>query len=179
MLLLAHHEPGWTLRQKAYDRNQHGYFETLFCLANGYIGLRNTLEFESENSIPGVFLADVYDSGIASRTEIANAINWLPVQFHICGEAAINLDHANILSFQRVLNIQSGTVHVGMRVQDAAGRITSLQWLVLVHVRHLHLGVISGTIIPENYSGTVGIASYLDCRFGNSYMGGFLPQIQT
>ena len=33
--------------------------------------------------------------------------------------------------------------------------------------------------MPENYSDSVGIESWIDARFGNSYMGGYNREIQT
>src|SRR5260370_4665386 len=57
-------DPAWLLRQDGLVPEEHGFYESLFSLSNGYMGVRHTVEFESEETIPGCFLADVYDVGV-------------------------------------------------------------------------------------------------------------------
>jgi len=171
-------DEGWLLSQNTYEREHHSFYETIFALSNGYVGVRHTLEFESEYSVPGTFFANVYDNAVAVPTEIINAPNWMPLKLVIDGYP-INLDQVTILDFERTLDMRKGVVHVAARIQDHHGRITQLEWITLVHLKDYHLGLIWGNILPENYSETISVCSYLDYRFGNSYLGGYLPQIMT
>jgi len=168
---------GWIINQDYYEKRHHGFYETIFSLCNGYIGVRHTIEHESEFSIPGAFIVGVYDSGIAVPMEIVNIPLWLPIQISI-GGIPINFDETEIILFNRYLNMYEGIITTFIRFKDLYGRITSIQLQTFVHIKEYHLGVVSGTICAENYSSDISITSYIDYRFGNSYMGGFLPQIQ-
>ncbi len=171
-------DTSWLIKQTDYKKEHHSFNETNFALSNGYIGIRHTLEFESIYAIPGTFLANIYDPGIAVPMEIVNVPQWLPIKLFI-DDIPINLDKVEILEFERILNMQEGTVSVSMCIKDSFNRITSLKWLTLVHLKEYHLGLVSGSLCAENHASKITLCSYLDYRFGNSYLGGYLPSIQT
>ena len=88
----------WSITQQGHVPEHASFYETLFSLANGYTGVRPTLEFESSHAVPGAF-SDLYDPALATRSEIANAPNWLPLRFRLGGDEPIHWDRIELLDF--------------------------------------------------------------------------------
>ena len=168
----------WSIVQSSYDKELHGYYETIFALSNGYVGMRNTIEFDSEYTIPGTFFSEVYDNGIAVKTEIVNAPNWMELKI-IIDDYSVNFDHVEILEFERVLDMKKGIVKVSVRFRDPYDHVTSIKLFYLLHHAHKHLALMYGSITPENYSAAAYIKSSLNYGYGNSYLGGYIQSIQT
>ncbi len=169
----------WELVQTEHAPERAAYYETLFALSNGYAGLRHTIDPEGCDSVPGFFLANVYDRAIAVRTEIVNLPNWLPIRWRFDSGPPLFLDRARILEFERRLDYRRGVVTVRLLVEDDLGRRTRLGWETLLHAQMRHLGLVRGTVTPLNWSGLVEATSFIDWRCGNSYLGGHSPFIQT
>lgn len=168
----------WKIVQETYDRNKESYFETLFALSNGYVGVRNTLDFESETAIPGAFFANIYDNSLATLNEIVNIPNWLDFEFFINGER-VSLDDVHILNFKRELNMKIGCVTTCVRFQDKKSRITYIKRTDIVHAVRYHNSIIFGSIITENYEADVTIRTFFNYQSGNMYMGGaFNPHVK-
>jgi kojibiose phosphorylase len=170
---------GWELVQLEHVPQHASFFETILCLSNGYVGVRPTLDFESEYAIPGTFYAKLYDPALAVRTEMANAPSWLPLGFRLYGAEPFDWDHGELLQFERRLDMRRGLLHTEARVLQAGVGITRLQWTTLVHATRLHCGLVHGSITAEDWDGPIGLESWIDGRFGNSYMGGYHREIQT
>lgn len=163
----------WIIEQSSYNKKENSFYETLFMLSNGYVGLRSTIEFGSESSIPGVFFANVYDYGISVNNQIVNAPNWLDFRLYICG-GQINFDFIKILDFSRNLNMREASVETSIRFKDSAGRITRFFRRDIVHGTEDDLALNYIEVTPENYSGVLRIESCLNYSQGNNYHGGFL-----
>ncbi|MEM7675914.1 MAG: hypothetical protein AAF449_07920, partial [Myxococcota bacterium] len=170
---------GWELVQKAYLPDEVAFYESLFCLANGYMGVRPTLDFESEHSVPGAFYADLYDPAIAARTEIANAPNWLPLGFRLGSGEPVDWDRVELLDFERRLDMRRGMLSTEARVRTEGVGTTRIQWTTLVHATRLNCGLVRGSVTAEDWTGELGLESWIDARFGNAYMGGYQREIQT
>ncbi|WP_152333123.1 glycosyl hydrolase family 65 protein [Geobacillus sp. C56-T3] len=165
----------WIIEQTFYDKTANSFYETLFALSNGYVGVRLTTEFESVYSIPGAFFANVYDYGLSVPNHIVNAPNWLDTKI-IINDERINLDYVDILDFKRILDMKRAFVKTFVRFRDSQGRITRYTRLDLVHGDNLHLAMSRGWIVPENYDGQISIESALNYRIGNAYHGGYFNQ---
>jgi kojibiose phosphorylase len=168
----------WTITQTTYIPDEQGYYETLFALANGYVGIRNTLDFESEQANPGCFFANIYDGALVTRNEIVNAPNWLDFRFNING-TPILLDYAEVLSFKRSLDLKQAIVRTTYRVRDHKGRITKISREEFLCATDHHVAVVRVTINPENYSDTFTLTTTLNYHHGNSMYGGFLKEVRT
>lgn len=168
----------WLITQDKYIKEEQSYYETLFALANGYVGIRNTLDFESEFSNPGTFFANIYDKALVTRDEIVNAPNWLDFTYTINGYPLL-LDNVNILSFRRELDIKHGIVRTTYRVKDPYERITRIQREEFLYANDHHVALVRGSIHPENYSSIIDLTTTFNYQHGNSMYGGFLKEVRT
>ncbi|MFD5854013.1 glycosyl hydrolase family 65 protein [Cytobacillus pseudoceanisediminis] len=168
----------WIINQQNYSEDEVSYYETIFALSNGYVGIRNTIDFESEKALPGVYFSEVYEKTLVVKDEIVNAPNWLDIEFYIENER-LTLTQVEILEFSRELNIFKGFITTRYRVKDRKKRITTICIESYLHPTDVNSSLIEGYIIPENFSGTVTIKSYLNYGLGNSYFGGMLPNVKV
>jgi kojibiose phosphorylase len=161
-------EPEWLIEQDSDDPAQAGFFESLFALTNGLLGLRATLDFESETERPGCYLADVYARGIDVSREIVNLPNPLPFRVRVAGEP---LRPQRGAPFRRALDLQTAAVFYELIVADEQGlhpvRVQSL--LVLDPGRPSGLVVVD--MEPLGWAGSIDLETSTDWRRGNSYLG--------
>ncbi len=52
-------DDNWCTHEKKFVADQAGYLETMFTLANGYHGIRGTLEKAPHYGRPGIFFANL------------------------------------------------------------------------------------------------------------------------
>lgn len=173
---------GWQLVQARHLPEESGFFDSLFALSDGYIGVRPTLEPESALAVPGTFFIDLYGPALAVRSEIAKAPSWHAVRFRLDGEP-LDWDAAELLEFERSLDLRRGELVTSARVRhggDGAGeRLSRIEWRLVVLAGDRHAGLVQGTVTAENWSGPAALESWLDARFGNAYMGGLTPEVET
>src|SRR5260370_31951387 len=125
-------DESWLIRQKGFKKEEDAFYETIFSLSNGYIGVRHTLNCESEQAIPGCFLADVYDVGVDVHSQIVNLPNWLSMSYAINGRP-LHFYQSHVLNSERVLDLRQALVYAQMLLHDEAGQSTFLEWAPVVH----------------------------------------------
>lgn len=157
--------------QDQFDLLKESYYETIFTLANGYVGLRNTLNFESNHSRPGSFFSEIYENTLATNNEIVNCPSWLNFEIEINNET-IDFDSLNIESFERELNMEKGIVNLKIIFKDKDNRLTEYVKTDLIHSKYIHNARHFGYIKPLNYSGKISISTFFDYRKGNTFLGG-------
>ncbi|WP_088036572.1 glycosyl hydrolase family 65 protein [Evansella clarkii] len=169
----------WSIIQDVYEKNKDSYYETIFSLSNGYVGVRNTLDFESETAIPGVFFANIYDNSLVTNDEIVNAPNWLDFEILI-NNKKVSLSNVNILNFKRQLNMKLGIVRTYLKIKDCENRITIIDKTDLVHAKKYHNSLLFGKITAENHTSHITIRTFFNYSQGNTYMGGSVnPHVKT
>lgn len=87
--------------------------------------------------------------------------NWGHIRLSIGGQP-LTLDDATLLEQRRVLDMRQGVLLREWRVQDSAGRITSLRSLRFASLAQRHLLGQQIWITPENYSDALTLDSLID-----------------
>ena len=154
-------EEEWLIAEESYEPDKNPFYETLFTLANGYVGVRGSLEHGSQTSRYGTYFAGVFDATVDVFTELANAPNWTGLKVVTNGET-VDLEKGEILDHRRFLDMKKGILTHVLRWKSGSGKITRFESCRLVHLSHKHTCLIKGIIAPENYSGTISIKSGLD-----------------
>lgn len=170
MMLL---EGAWELTEVEHDPRTAGLAETLFCLANGKLGLRQTIDPENPDGMPGAFLESVYDRALAVRTAIVNVPVPVPVGVRLADEPGA------IGRATRRLDLRAGVLTGDLVVEDDSGPRVRLRWSTIVHLEHPDLILTWGTVAALGSPAAVRLTHGLDWRHGNSYMGGHSPEIVT
>lgn len=170
-------DPLWTLTYSAYDPENEKHQEALLTVGNGYMGCRGACE-ESPSSAhhyPGTYIAGIYNrlvSRVGDRDveneDFVNVPNWTHITFRPEGGTWFNLDDAEILSFERTLDMQRGLLHRAVRIRQPDGKISRIASTRLVSMEHRHMAAIRYCITPENYSGPLTLRSGLDGDIRNA-----------
>jgi len=151
----------WLLIKKGFDPAREHEIESLFALANGYIGSRGSLPEGSSVSLPATFLAGVFERPPGSEPALAVAPDWSEIQVFVAGEE-LSLDQGKVLESVRWLNLRRGVLFHTWRHSDNMGRITRLHFRRFVSLADPHALVESVTFVPENYSARVAIEGTVD-----------------
>ena len=168
--------PLWTLTYDAYDPENEKHQEALLTVGNGYMGCRGSSEeaHSAAHHYPGTYIAGIYNrlvSRVGDRDveneDFVNIPNWTYITFRPEGGTWFNLDEAEILSFQRTLDMHRGVLHRDIRIKQPDGKISRIESTRLASMAQRHLGAIRYCITPENYDGPLTIRSGLDGEIRN------------
>ncbi|MFF5211082.1 glycoside hydrolase family 65 protein [Streptosporangium sp. NPDC000396] len=167
----------WLLTYDGFDRAQEGLREALTTLGNGYFATRGAAPEARADGVhyPGTYVAGCYDRLVSQVTDrsvenedLVNAPNWLPLTFRAGDGDWFTPGRAEILACRHTLDMRRGMLTRLLRVCDSSGRITRVEQRRLVSMDDPHLAALTMTIVPENWSGPLGIRSALDGRVTNS-----------
>jgi trehalose/maltose hydrolase-like predicted phosphorylase len=153
-------DPAWLLVEEGVMLAREHEIESLFTVANGYVGTRGALEEGSSRSAPATFVAGVFGLTAAQNAvpELAPVPEWTHLRLEVGGQA-LTLENPETLEHRRILDLRQGLLWREWRYRDAAGRITRLRSLRLASFADRHVLVQSVTVTAENYSGQVGLES--------------------
>ncbi len=159
-------DPTWRLVEEGFALPREHEIESLFTVANGYVGTRGSLAEGSSLSRPATFaagvFAGVFDVDPETRTgpELARLPDWTHLAL-VVGGLPLALEAGEIVEHRRVLDLRQAILWREWRQRDPAGRVTRLRFLRLASLADRHLLVQSVLITPENYSDTMHVESRL------------------
>jgi Glycosyl hydrolase family 65, N-terminal domain len=153
-------DPAWLLVEAGVMLAREHEVESLFAVANGYVGTRGALEEGSSHSAPATFVAGVF--GLLEMPgpvpELVDVPDWTLLRLAVNGEH-LTLEAPGTLDHRRLLDLQQGMLWREWRYHDSAGRITRLRFLRLASLADRHVLVQAVTLTAENYSGWVRLES--------------------
>jgi len=169
MLINYAHEDfqNWILAETIFDPAQLRKMETVFCLGNGYMGLRGATEERYLHESRGWYLAGVFDRFPGEVAELANLPDWLGVTLHINGEP-LTLEKGRILRYLRYVNLQHGELRRIVEWETLRGEQVRLVFTRFVSLHNLHLAGLSVQIVPLNCPLQLDITSGLNGQMTNS-----------
>ena len=152
----AGREPGWLLVEEGFTLAREHEVESLFTIANGYVGNRGSLAEGSSLSAPATFVAGVFEfSGKPGAVPgLFTLPDWTGVRTWIHGYP-LSMEEGEILEHRRILDMHRGVLWREWRHRDPNGRITRLVAFRLASLAERHLLAQSVIFAPENYSGEI------------------------
>ncbi len=152
-------ESDWRIVEEGFTPTREHEIESLFAVANGYVGTRASLAEGSAFSKPATFVAGVFTvNPHVPIPEFAVMPDWTHLRVMI-GGLDLRLEQGELLEHRRVLDLRQGIFWRDWRHRDSAGRITSLRFLRLVSLADRPILCQSVTLIPENYCGRISFES--------------------
>jgi alpha,alpha-trehalose phosphorylase len=141
----------------------------MFSLANGYLGMRGTFEEGTPVVQNGTFVNGFYESwpivygeeafGFAKTGQtMLNVSDSKIIKLFVDDEVFL-LSHATLLSFERVLDMQAGTLNREVLWETPSGKRVLIQSQRLVSFQHRHLAAISYQVTVQNAEAPVVISS--------------------
>jgi alpha,alpha-trehalose phosphorylase len=148
-----------------------GQAETMFALANGYLGMRGTFDEGSPVQEPGVFLNGFYEHRPITYGEhaygfpqvgqsILNCSDGTVIRLFVDDEPFI-ANRAEVFSFRRSLDLRAGCLEREVVWSTAAGKRVRLRTLRLVSLAHRHLAAIAWELVLDDADAEIVISSEL------------------
>lgn len=171
-------ETAWSIEAKGFDRARERQMESLFCIGNGYLGVRGALDSPLLASQADMFIAGVYDAKSAMLpyseieflapergADLYAELVPLPFPFRLAvlveGETA---DFAGTYGreLRRRLDMRCGILHIDAVFETAEGRRTELRTRRCASLRDPHLLVQEAIATAQNHWGRIELAASLD-----------------
>jgi alpha,alpha-trehalose phosphorylase len=161
----------WRLLSRRFSLESPAEAETLFSVANGYMGLRGTHEEGLPSNDPGLFLNGFHETwpipygeaafGFATTGQtIVSAPDGTVMRLYVDEEPLV-LTESKVLDYERVLDMRSGMLERGVTFRTARGAVVSLRTKRLVSLHWRHLAAISYEVTLESGMAELAIASEL------------------
>jgi len=151
----------WCLTEDGLNQALLAHYESIFALANGYMGVRASMETNPTLGDVGFFIAGIFDNVQNHIHEIVNLPSWITINMNVDG-FPVDLRKGTLLEYKRTLDMKQGILFTHIVWRDAANHTTRFEFGRLVHQTEKHLGLQWGTITPLDYSANVGFESVLD-----------------
>ncbi len=153
--------PDWCMIEDGFLPGLLPHYESVFALANGYMGVRASLETNPLLGDPGFYIAGVYDRVRDLTHEIVNLPCWLGLGMNVDG-FPVDLRKGVMLEYRRTLDMRQGILFTHIVWRDAGMHTTCFELGRLVHQADKQVALQWGTITPLDYSATVGFTSSID-----------------
>src|SRR6188472_3989240 len=159
----------WNVIEKAFHPEFLAQSETMLALGNGYLGMRGCPEEGGPNAENGTFINGFYEThpivygeeayGFAKTGQtICNVTDSKIIKLFVDDEP-FWLPDANLLSYDRRLNMRSGTLDRDIVWETPSGKQVSIKSRRLVSFEHRHLAAIFYEVTLLNASAPIVLSS--------------------
>ena len=164
------HDP-WRLVEKQYNPLRMPQMETLFALANGYLGIRGTFEegtpvYQKGTLINGfhetwpiVYPESAFGYATTGQT-IVNAPDGTLIRLYVDDEP-FDLAQATLVNYERTLNMRTGILERDVTWEKGSGKRTRIRSRRLVSFEHRHVAAVSYEVTLLNADAPIVISSEL------------------
>lgn len=181
----------WQLVNTRHDTHSLGQHNSVFTIANGYMGLKGNLQEDRDGYCPVTIINGVYDeldmfSQIRASNEkrrylderlfdtagkspaVANLPNPLAVRVFVEG-TEISFTRGSIGEFRQMLSLRDGLYSYSFIHTDASGRATRLEMTRFASIEHAHRAYMRYAVTPLNHDSRIRILSGIDgATFSNT-----------
>lgn len=151
----------WCLTEEGFRAVHLPHYESVFALANGYMGVRASLETNPLLGDPGFYVAGVFDHIHGHVHEIVNLPSWIGIGMNVDG-FPVDLRKGTLLEYRRTLDMKQGILFTHIVWRDAANHTTRFALAMLVHQTERHLALQWGTVTALDYDATVCFSGSID-----------------
>ncbi|MCR5590657.1 MAG: family 65 glycosyl hydrolase [Lachnospiraceae bacterium] len=168
------------VRNENYDPKELNLHETLFCNANGYIGIRGTLEEGVPKDFPtmrGQYLAGAYETIPMKQAEsLCNLVEEKQTMLNICDTQTICLTvckeefmpaAGGVIDSERILDMECGYTERVTHWKSASGKEIKVRIRRMAHFGMKELFTIEYEVEALNFSGEAVFDSIHDAEVAN------------
>ena len=159
----------WNLIEKQYSPEFLEMTETIFAVANGYLGMRGCFEEGAPVGNNGTYINGFYDTwpivygedayGFARTGQtIVNVTDAKTIKLYVDDEP-FYLPRANLISYDRRLNFKTGTLDRDIVWETPAGKRVLIKSRRLVSFQHRHLAAIWYRVEMLNAEAPIALSS--------------------
>jgi alpha,alpha-trehalose phosphorylase len=168
----------WNVIEKAFHPEFLAQLETMLALGNGYLGMRGCPEEGGPNAENGTFINGFYETrpivygedayGFAKTGQtICNVIDSKIIKLFVDDEP-FWLPNAKLLSYDRRLNMKSGTLDRELLWETPAGKQVSIKSRRLISFTERHVAAISYSVTLLNAQAFVVLSSEMRANAQNA-----------
>ena len=161
----------WAIVEARFSREHLARAETIFALANGFVGIRGTFEEARPSFSPGTFIAGFHETwpivhaedafGLAKTGQtMLNVPDATILKLYVDDEP-LYLPVARLPEYRRVLDMRAGTLRREFLWSTPAGKHVRVRSTRLVSLEHRHLAAIRYEVLVEDHPATLTLASQL------------------
>ena len=161
----------WRLVSRRFSAESFGESETMFAVANGYMGMRGTHDEGLPSHDPAFFVNGFHETwpipygesafGFATTGQtIVSAPDGSVIRLYVDEEPLV-LSESKLLSYERVLDMRAGVLERSVRFRTARGAVVALKSQRLVSLHWRHLAAISYEVTLVSGAAELAIASEL------------------
>jgi len=161
----------WRLVSRRFSLEGPAEAETLFAIANGYMGIRGAHDEGLPSNDPGFFLNGFHETwpipygeaafGFATTGQtIVSAPDGSVMRLYV-DEEPLELGESKLLHYERVLDMRSGILERSARFRTARGAVVQLRSQRLASLHWRHLAAISYEVTLLTGQAELAIASEL------------------
>lgn len=151
----------WLITEKHYNPKENLKYESLFCMANGYMGTRGAHEEGSHISIPATYIHGVFDRSETFMRELVNVPNYLGLKIYHDKEL-LGIENCEILEYTRTLDMKQSILVKHLKLRDCYGKETLIEGIRFLSRSNHHLAGIRLYITPLNYEGILEVENSVD-----------------
>jgi len=142
-------DSAWTVGESAFYKDYQGKCEAIFCLGNGYMGIRSALEESYTGQTRGMFIAGTFNRfDEAEVSELPNAADLIAMDIRLDGEE-FNLETGKTLHYNRSLNLRNGLLERDVKWESPNGITASFKFERFVSLANLYTVAQRVTITPD------------------------------
>ncbi|HJV88544.1 MAG TPA: glycosyl hydrolase family 65 protein [Noviherbaspirillum sp.] len=146
-------DPLWLMIDNEFTPAREHEFESMFAVANGYLGQRGSLPFGTSLSAPAVFIAGVFDVIPPSTLpELVAAPGWTLLSAGTASDARTEQGFS-LMEHRRILDMRQGVFRREFRLRDKGGGIIRVLFLRLASLADRHLLLQSSLCTSETLAG--------------------------
>ncbi len=161
----------WRLVSRNFPAEGRGESETMFAVANGYMGIRGTHDESVPSHDPAYFVNGFHETwpipygesafGFATTGQtIVSAPDGSIIRLYV-DEEPLELVESKLLAYERTLDMRAGLVERTVRFRTARGAVVALKSQRLVSLHWRHLAAISYEVTLVSGQADLAISSEL------------------
>ncbi len=165
---------GWVVERSGYDPVSEASLETLFAVSNGFMGIRGTADEDGPGSMPGAYVAGLFDGAAAGQEDLVVIGDWAATEIVVAGRALRPWEW-RVLEHARRLDLRALRLERTLRCVDPDGRTLRLRSQRIASLADPHVGAIRLEIALEGGPGArVEVVSAVRTHEGH----GPLPHVE-
>ena len=151
----------YVLQYDSYERERLNFRESIMTLGNTYMGIRGVEDELPEGSLPGLYIAGMFDQSECLVSEIVNFPNFITLYAEVEGQK-LSPDTVQVLGYSRSLNMKDGTVERKTVYKAGLEKTFTLESTRFLSFYDKNCGAVRVKISSCNFSGSMKIISEYD-----------------
>ena len=128
----------WEVYETEFHKDFQGKYEAVFCLGNGYMGVRSALEENYTGQVRNTFVAGTFNRFDENEvSELPNAADLIAIDIRINGEE-FNLETGETLKYKRSLNLKTAVLKREVTWKSPEGITAKLEFDRFVSLDDIH-----------------------------------------